>query len=247
MAGMETRRRISNLTVGLALLAAGSAGASASSLDSGLVTALDRVGGNLLGSAAFDAVLADPPDLIAPSTLRLHLSPVQERPVEVVLTVPGGTDPPEPIRAFFRLTVGPAGVRLEHDPTAGDIIPCIVPADLSDLAAAPFDGGNGEARFTPGLIAALAAVGEDLLGSGAFDAVLASPPEPIAPAPLRILLSWRQTSPLEIVLNSPPDPIFLRLPLGGEELVIEHDAGAGGAGRHLEIETADLSGLLGER
>src|SRR5687768_13585439 len=111
---------------GSVLLAASLAvAAPTQAADQGLVTALDRIGGNLLGPAAFDAVLFDPqPD---PPVVRLHLSTAQAQPVEVVLvTDPGEASPPDPVRAFFRMTIGgPAGLKLEYDPNAGDIIPCV--------------------------------------------------------------------------------------------------------------------------
>ena len=62
--------------------------ASAADLDGGLVTAMDRIGGNLLGPAAFDAVLFDPqPD---PPRLRLFFSETQSQPVEILIGGPGG-------------------------------------------------------------------------------------------------------------------------------------------------------------
>jgi hypothetical protein len=188
--------------------------------DPGLVTALDRIGGNLLGPAAFDAVLFDPqPD---PPVVRLYLSTAQAQPVEVVLvTEPGEANPPEPVRAFFRMTIGgPAGLKLEYDPNAGDIIPCVVPQDLDVVAAAPLDGTR-PGTLRAGLVTALGAVGQDLLGAR-FAAVLATPPEPVAPQRLRLYVP--RSSRLELVLENPPEPVTPWLPGRGRS----RGDGAGG-------------------
>jgi hypothetical protein len=233
---MQRRTKTGWMLMALAL-AAGLAGrATAQQLEPGLVTALDRIGGNLLGASAFDAVLQEPPDPVQPP-LRIYLSAAQSHPVEIILVT---ANPPEPVRAFFRVTVGASGgLKLEFDPNAGDIIPCITPADLTGFPAAPADSGNGTATWRAGLVTALDEVGGNLLGAGQFDAVLANPPDPIEPQRLRLFVS--RTSPIEFVLSDPPDPIrvLFRMVVGGEE--VELLIPGGGVG--VAIEEADLSDI----
>ena len=221
---------------------------AAEQLDRGLVTALDRIGGNLLGTDGFDAVLLDPPDPVELERLRIYLSEAQRHPVEIVVTsTPPDPvlEPPEPVRAFFRLTIGgPGDIKLEFDPNAGDIIPCVLPPDdLSGIAAPPPDS-NSAGNWRPGLVTALGEVGANLLGAGAFDAVIAAPPEPIAPQRLRLFVS--KTTRVEFVLQSPPEPVhvFFRMTVGGPEVELQLDQRAAAMRVPLQIEYADLSALV---
>ena len=234
------------LAVAVTALTAGAAGAA--ELDGGLITAVDRIGGNLLGPNAFDAVGFDAqPD---PPRLRLFLSEKQTHPVEIILvTAPGESEPPEPVRAYFRLTAGGLeGLKLEFDSKAGEIVPCIVPPDLGALALAPEDNVKTNPALRAGLVTALGEVGKNLLGAGKIDAVLFDP-QPDPPR-VRIFLSKEQASLVEIVLTAapgeqnPPDPMrpFFRMVVGGEEVTLEHDRDAGGRAMPA-IEPADLSDL----
>jgi hypothetical protein len=216
----------------------------AADLDRGLVTAVDRIGGNLLGPAAFDAVLFDPqPD---PPRLRLYLSAEQTHPVEVVLvTAPGELNPPDPVRAFFRMTVGgPEGVKLEFDPNAGEIIPCVVPEDdLRVIGAAPLDG-SALANFRGGLVTALNEVGESIFGGSGFEAVAFDPqPDPPQPTHLRLFVS--RANPLEIAVMNPAASgrPMLHMVLGGPEVTLQGDPDAGGLRLEARIVEADLSAL----
>jgi hypothetical protein len=229
--------------------------ATAQTLDRGLITALDRIGGNLLGNDRFDAVLVDPPDPVAPERLRIYLDPANPSAVEIVFTrsvdppapideSPVASNPPEPVRAFFRATVGgPDGLKLEFDPATGEIVPCVMPGDLSGIAAAPPDSGNGAGALRPGLVYALAEVGTNLLGAGAFDAVLTTPPDPVAPQRLRFLVS--KTAQIEFVLNNPPEPVMplARIVFEGTELMVLYNSEAVGT-RGLLLDDVDLSGIL---
>lgn len=227
--------------------AAMSVTAASEQFEPGLVTAMDRIGGTLLGTAAFDAVLTDPPDPVQPQRLRIDLNLAQTHPVEVVLiTSPGEADPPEPVPAFFRMTVGgPDGLKFEFDPTVGEIIPCILPpADLSTLPLAPADSGNPTPSLRAGLVNALGEVGGNLLGAGKFDAVIVDPPEPVQPQRLRLFVSGK--SPVEIVLftspgaANPPDPVraIFHMVLGGDEVELQlGDAST----EPVHIEHVDLS------
>jgi hypothetical protein len=208
--------------------------------DRGLATALDRIGGNLLGTSAFDAVTFDPqPD---PPAVRVYLSTRQAQPVEVVLvTAPGETNPPDPVRAFFRMTVSAAGPRFEYDPNAGEIIPCVLPEDdLTPIPMAPADAGRTVGALRPGLVNAFGEVGRNLFGAG-FDAVLANPPDPVQPPRLRMLVP--RTSRLELVLVNPPEPVaVMRMMVGGPEVCLQSHVDAGRAGA-VRIEEADLSDI----
>lgn len=221
---------------------------SAQRLDAGLVSALDRVGGSLLGVDAFDAVLAEPPDPVEPERLRIYLSETQISPVEIVVvnSPDPGLDPPDPVRAFFRITVGGAeGLKLEFDSRTGEIIPCVVPpADLSDIAAAPADSVNSAGRLRPGLATALGELGANLLGVGAFDAVLATASDPIAPPRLRLFVSSRTR--IEFVLTAASDPVtpFARVVGGGPEVELQFDVNALGTRVPPAIEEADLSAMV---
>jgi hypothetical protein len=223
--------------------------ASAQQFDPGLVTALDRIGGSLLGASAFDAVLTDPPEPFVAPNVRIYLSLSQAQPLEIVLINPpepdAGSNPPDPIRAFFRMTVGgPEGLKLEYDPNSGEIIPCIEPGeDLSGIGPAPADSGNGTGNLRAGLVAAFGQVGANLLGAGQFDALI-DPPDPIAPQRLRLVVS--KTAHIEFVLSDPPEPIraLARLLVGGNEIEMQFDA-AFGSRVPVKIEDADLSGIFG--
>jgi hypothetical protein len=229
--------------------------ASAADLDGGLVTAVDRIGGNLLGPAAFDAVLFDPqPD---PPRLRLFLSEAQSQPMELLIGGPGDSgeeNPPEPVRVFFRMTVGGGeSIRLEYDPKPGEIIPCIEPpADLSGIALAPADNLKTGANLRAGLANALGEVGKNLLGPGRIDAVLFDP-QPDPPR-LRLFLSREQAHLVEVVVTKgiggpgDVDPLrpFFRMVVGGEEVTLEHDREAGGRAMPA-IEESDLSGISAPR
>jgi hypothetical protein len=214
-------------------------------LDGGLVTALDRVGGNLLGRSAFRAVLQEPPEPDEPQRVRLYLSTVQAHPVEIVLvTTPSEVDPPEPDRAFARITVGgPEGLKLEFDPSAGEIDPCWKPTDLSGIAAAPTANGKVASSFRAGLVTALGEVGGNLLGGSAFRAALADPPEPEQPQRLRLFVS--KTAPFELVLAEPPDPdrAAFRIEMEGRELELMFDPAALGSREAPRVEPVDLTGL----
>ncbi len=232
----------------------------AQQLDRGLIQALDRIGGNLLGAEGFDAVLinppepvADPPDPVAPERLRVYLNPESATAVEIIVVrVDAGGEvsvagtPPEPVRAFFRATVGgPSGIKLEFDPTLGEIIPCVTPADLSGIEAAPPDAGNVKGAIRAGLVTALAEVGANLLGAGAFDAVLSNPPDPVSPQTLRVFIS--KTAQIEFVLNNPPDPVMPPLAhifVTADTVTVKYDLETGGT-RGLNVEEADLSGVTG--
>lgn len=226
--------------------------ANAQSLDRGLVIALDRIGGNLLGTDAFDAVLQSPPEPVEPERLRVYLTPSATA-VEIVVTrlanppepvagPPSETSPPDPVRAFFRMTVGGSELmKLEFDPSPGEIIPCVLPEDLSDIAAAPADTGKGARSLRPGLVTALAEVGANLLGAGAFDAVLNAPPDPIVPQSLRLFVS--KTAQIEFVLQAPPDPVhaLARIVVGGPNMQIWFDPAVGRARAEHRIHQSEHS------
>lgn len=176
---------------------------SASALDSSLVTALDKIGGNLLGHAQFDAVqTAD--------GLNLHLSTAQSHPVEIILLTATG-------RAQSRLTVGGGAIKLEYDPNAGTVIPCIVPETVPlNIAPPPADSGKSAPGFTQGQIQAFAQTGQNLLGGDVFDAAFDPQPDPPA---LRLYFSQVQPVPVNIVLANPsaPDTAILRMTAGTPE------------------------------
>jgi hypothetical protein len=206
-------------------------------MEPGLVTAMDRIGGALLGTSSFDAVLQNPLDPVQPQRLRIDLSLAQSSPVEIVLIG---------ARAFFRMTVGGTeGFKFEYDPTAGEIIPCIEPpADLSAIPLALADSGNPTPGLRAGLVNALGEVGRNLLGLGRFDATIAESADRLQPQRLRLFVDW--TSPVDIlVIGGPADnlrPIF-RMVLGGQEeveLYPDHDL----PGHLVNIQEADLSSLV---
>ena len=238
---MDSRGRSTKVSAFAVFFCLAASVAGAADLDRGLVTAVDRIGGNLLGPAAFDAVLFDPqPD---PPRLRLYLSAEQTHPVEVVLMTP--VKDPEEGRALFRMTVGgPEGVKLEFDPKAGEIIPCVLPEDdLGLIEAAPLDGAAA-ANFRGGLVTALGAVGKSIFGGGGFEAV-AFDPQPDPPQPARLRLFVSRANPLEIVVVNPAASgrPMVHMVLGGPEVTLQGDPGAGGERLEARIVDADLSAL----
>jgi hypothetical protein len=235
----------------LVLCATVSQNMAAQQMEPGLVTAMDRIGGTLLGTSSFDAVLTNSSDSVQPQRLRIDLSLAQGSPVEIVLIGgPGDTNPTDPVRAFFRMTVGGTeGLKFEYDPTAGEIIPCIEPpADLSAIPLAPADSGNPTASLRAGLVNALGEVGKNLLGLGRFDATIAESTDRVQPQRLRLFVDW--TSPMDILIiggpgdNDPSVPVrpIFRMVLGGaEEAELQVDENLP---RLIEIVEADLSSLV---
>jgi hypothetical protein len=212
---------------------------AAQQMELGLVTAMDRIGGALLGTSSFDAVLLNPTDPIQPQRLRIDLSLAQGSPVEIVL-VGGLAD----THAFFRMTVGGTeGLKFEYDPTAGEIIPCIEPpADLSAIPLAPADSGNPTPGLRAGLVSALGEVGKNLLGLSRFDATIAESTDRVQPQRLRLFVDWK--SPVDILIVGGPEPArpVFQMVLGGEEeveLTLDENLP-----RLIQILEADLSSLV---
>ncbi len=138
----------------------------------GLVTAIDRIGGNLLGDAVWDAAGVPVPDDGSPQALRLFVATGPPNPVELILAFP-----PDPIAPFFRATVGTDGsLTLEFDSVAAGFpdFPKVVAADLSAVGQpVPDDGERQEGNFNDGLVIALDKIGGNLLGEGTWDATAA--------------------------------------------------------------------------
>jgi hypothetical protein len=226
-------------TLALVLCATISQNMAAQQIEPGLVTAMDRIGGALLGTSSFDAVLTNPTDPVQPQRLRIDLSLAQGSPVEIVLVGASGE------RAFFRMTVGGTeGLKFEYDPTSGEIIPCIEPpVDLSAITLAPADSGNPTPGLRAGLVNALGEVGKNLLGLARFDAMIADSPDRLQAQRLRLFVDW--TSPMDILIIGGPEPVrpIFRMVLGEEEeveLYPDHDL----AGHLVNIQEADLSALV---
>ncbi|MCI0588674.1 MAG: hypothetical protein L0323_17750, partial [Planctomycetes bacterium] len=231
------------LAAGLLVLGLGAralvAGIDPTPFAEGLVTALDRIGGNLLGDAVWDAAAPIPEDG-SPAPLRLFVATDPPNPVELILAYP-----PDPVAPFFRATVGTDGsLTLEFDSVAAGFpdFPKVVPADLSAVGVpVPEDGEPQEGNFNDGLVIALDKVGGNLLGEGTWDATAGAGINPC----FRVWLGAIPSHPIELVLY-PPDPIapFFRLTLGTDGgLTLEFDVVAAGDMDFPEVLAADLSGL----
>ncbi len=227
----------------LGLGASAAAVAAGMELNEGLVTALDRIGGNLLGDAVWDAAGIGPPDDGSPASLQLWVAASPPSPVELIMALP-----PDPQTPFFRATLGTDGsLTLEFDSlAAGDRdFPEVVAADLSAVGQGPPDDSQPqEGNFNEGLVTALDKIGGNLLGEEVWDADAVGG---IIPC-IRVWLAANPSSPVELLLV-PPDPIvppdpFFRATLGTDgSLTLEFDVVVAGDRDFPEVLAADLSGL----
>jgi hypothetical protein len=178
------------------------------SVNTGLVNALDSIGRNVLGDAVFRAYPPSPAFPVDP--MRIDIAADTLIPTAVGVFYPG--QPINPgvchwvvqITAVRNLIEGVPQVTVVYDPNAVTPVPQF-PSD----PCTPFGDRSGNNAFATklnaGLVNALSGVGKNLLGNAVFSA---TPPDPQHPVdPMRIDIAADSAIPTAISVVFPSDPI----------------------------------------
>jgi hypothetical protein len=194
------------LAIGAAIAGVGAISATSApfqaSLNTGLVNALNAIGTNLLGNAAFSATAPDPATAGDPFRIDIVAD-------TLIPTAVGVFTPPDPckravqISAVRNVVEGAPQVTILYDPTLVTPIPTV-----SDQSCSVFGDRTANSAFATktnsGLINAMSSVGKNLLGDAVFSAVPGDPA--VSGDPVRIDIAADALIPTAVGISWPPDP-----------------------------------------